>query len=233
MADEIQEAMDSFNTAVEANRSKRALTSSCGEFWVGGTAGSSPGGFRSFLQRYYSEVLVDDILSHQASHSRDGEEWLLRKFGAVSSHRRMRCAGSTGHDTLVLRHNRGFDDTHFHGYLANDDHPLAAENLSSQALKIKNRMTSLHNLMQHMESLGHGSTENVDGLSVDLLPFQKQSVQWALERERKGAQSFLWAELPHVEDRNVDKLYLNPILNRIERKKPKLIRGGLLCEGKC
>lgn len=233
MGEEIEEAMDSFNAAVEANRSKLALTSSCGEAWVGGTAGASPGDFGSFLERYYSEVLVDDILSHRALHGRDPEEWLSRKFGAVSSHRRMRCAGSVGHATLVLRHNRGGDDTHFRGYLANDDHALAAENLSGQAHKIKNRMTSLHNLMQHMENLGHGSIEKVDGLSVDLLPFQKQSVQWALERERKGAQSFLWAELPHVEDRNVDKLYLNPILNRIERKKPKLIRGGLICEGKC
>lgn len=44
------------------------------------------------------------------------------------------------------------------------------------------------------ESLGHDSEEHVDGLNVSLLPFQKQALKWAIERETMpdGIQSFYW-----------------------------------------
>ena len=49
-----------------------------------------------------------------------------------------------------------------------------------------------------LESLGHASEEHVDGLKVSLLPFQKQALKWAIERETMpdGIQSFYWCVFP-------------------------------------
>ena len=49
-----------------------------------------------------------------------------------------------------------------------------------------------------LENLGHGSEEHVDGLKITLLPFQKQALKWAIERETMpdGIQSFYWYVFP-------------------------------------
>ena len=86
-------------------------------------------------------------------------------------------------------------------------------------------------VIDHCENLGHAEIPFFDGLNVELLPFQKQSVQWALERETvaDGIQSFIWPKLPQVADDGVD-VYYNPILEAFRTEKPKLRRGGIIAE---
>ena len=69
--------------------------------------------------------------------------------------------------------------------------------------------------MEHIENLGHESFPFVDGLNIELLDFQKQALQWCLERERVkgGIQSFFWSKLPQQD--GVPELYYNPILKHV------------------
>lgn len=70
----------------------------------------------------------------------------------------------------------------------------------------------------------------VDGLNVELLQFQRQAVQWCLERETVagGIQSLLWPEVPQVASPRKKTLYYNPIIETFRRDKPHVIRGGIL-----
>jgi len=92
-------------------------------------------------------------------------------------------------------------------------------------------MRSLKGVMEHLENLHHAPIPFVEGLNIELLEFQRQSVQWALERETTpgGVQSFLWAKLPSVAEAGQD-LYYSPILERFRRDKPQLVRGGIIAE---
>jgi SWI/SNF-related matrix-associated actin-dependent regulator of chromatin subfamily A3 len=91
---------------------------------------------------------------------------------------------------------------------------------------------SINALLVHLENLGHEEAPFVEGLNVELLPYQRQTLQWALDREQNpgGLQSFLWTKLPHVEDENVPDLYYNLLLQKITTEKPKLVRGGIIAE---
>ena len=230
MGDEIQEAMDSFNGATSESRSKLSLLSSSGETWLGGTTNSTPGDFASFLQGYFSEMLVEDLCRCR---NEVASSWLAKKFGVVSSHRNMRNTNGHLHSSIMCHEGDRMGDTYFSSYLAPSEYPLAIENLAPEADNMRLRIKNVATLVQHLENLGHASAPFIEGLTVDLLPFQKESVQWALERElqKGGVQSFLWTELPSVDDEQVDKLYLNPVLNRVTSQKPKLVRGGFICEG--
>ena len=85
--------------------------------------------------------------------------------------------------------------------------------------------------MNHLENRGHAAAPFVEGLTVELLPFQLQSLQWAIERETTpgGLQSFFWTKLPSVEQPNTT-VYYNPILGKLSTSKPNLVRGGIIAE---
>jgi hypothetical protein len=104
--------------------------------------------------------------------------------------------------------------------------------LGESAKTFSHQVTSLQGLMQHLENRGHPEVAAVDGLTVELLPYQKQSVQWAKERETVagGIQRFLWTKLPHVDDDRVDDLYYCPLLGKFSKEKPQLARGGIIAE---
>ena len=63
-----------------------------------------------------------------------------------------------------------------------------------------------------------------------LLAFQKQSLKWALERERvpEGIQSYFWSKIPLNSSKR--DLYYCPILDRFRDDKPKVVRGGIIAE---
>jgi hypothetical protein len=84
-------------------------------------------------------------------------------------------------------------------------------------------------MLDHLESLHHASVPFIEGLNVELLDFQRRSVQWALERETTpgGIQSFLWAKLPEVAEPDQD-IYYNPILERVRRDKPLWFEAAVL-----
>ena len=101
----------------------------------------------------------------------------------------------------------------------------------SEACQLCSQTSSLKGLLNHVENRGHPAAPFVEGLTVELLPFQSQSLQWALERETTpgGLQSFFWTKLPHVAQVNTD-LYYHPILGKLSSTKPNLIRGGIIAE---
>ncbi|KAG7339454.1 swf/snf family helicase [Nitzschia inconspicua] len=84
-------------------------------------------------------------------------------------------------------------------------------------------------IMSSLENLGHASEFIVEGLTVELLDFQKQALKWALEREQipGGIQSLYWGMLPKTEKRQ-DDLYFSPVLSLFRKDKPALVRGGIL-----
>eukprot|EP00531_Pseudo-nitzschia_arenysensis_P016699 CAMPEP_0116122050 /NCGR_PEP_ID=MMETSP0329-20121206/4012_1 /TAXON_ID=697910 /ORGANISM="Pseudo-nitzschia arenysensis, Strain B593" /LENGTH=1515 /DNA_ID=CAMNT_0003615881 /DNA_START=43 /DNA_END=4590 /DNA_ORIENTATION=+ len=93
------------------------------------------------------------------------------------------------------------------------------------------RSSSIKDIMIAIENLGHESEDCVEGLNIELLEFQRQSLRWALEREQApgGVQSFFWSKLPITGESNGD-LYYNPILNLFRKDKPALVRGGFIAE---
>jgi SNF2 family DNA or RNA helicase len=92
-----------------------------------------------------------------------------------------------------------------------------------------------------MEDLGHASAPYVEGLTVDLLPFQSQTVGWATEREQTpgGIQAFLSTKLPN-QDLNYNSflstklpnqdLNYNFVTGKLSHDKPHLVRGGIIAE---
>jgi SNF2 family DNA or RNA helicase len=91
---------------------------------------------------------------------------------------------------------------------------------------------SIGTVMTRLENVGHEAVDFVEGLKVELLGFQRQSLKWALERETMegGIQRLLWAKLPYDPTRKDKELYYNPILNRFRREPPNLVRGGFIAE---
>jgi SWI/SNF-related matrix-associated actin-dependent regulator of chromatin subfamily A3 len=79
---------------------------------------------------------------------------------------------------------------------------------------------------------GHEEAPFVEGLNVELLPFQRQTLQWALEREKNpgGLQSYLWAKLPSVKDKKSRNIYYSPLLGEFRNRRPNLIRGGIIAD---
>uniref|UniRef100_A0A7S3PD68 SNF2 N-terminal domain-containing protein n=1 Tax=Amphora coffeiformis TaxID=265554 RepID=A0A7S3PD68_9STRA len=82
-----------------------------------------------------------------------------------------------------------------------------------------------------MENLGHASASFVDGLTVELLPFQLQSLQFALERERipRGVATEFVAKVP-LPTPSSTELHFNPILGEFSKRKPNIVRGGMICK---
>ena len=89
--------------------------------------------------------------------------------------------------------------------------------------------------VKRLENLGHHSfgPHDIDGFveSFELLPFQRQSLKWAVERELTpgGIQSYWWPKLPSNSGRTED-LYFCPILNSFRKDPPRVVKGGLICE---
>jgi len=123
-------------------------------------------------------------------------------------------------------------------FLSSDDHTLAQQT-GNDAGHLERQTSSLKGLLNHVENRGHAAAPFVEGLTVELLPFQSQSLQWAMERETTpgGIQSFFWTKLPPVvspqqqpQPNNNADIYYNPILGKLSTTKPALVRGGIIAE---
>ena len=126
------------------------------------------------------------------------------------------------HSSSVVQNGMAFDSI-----LSRQDHNIALL-MKSDASSLWRETSSLKGLIDHLESRGHLAAPFVEGLEVELLPFQSQSLQWAIERETVpgGVQSFSWTTLPELEP----AVYFNPILGRLSKTKPNLVRGGIIAE---
>jgi hypothetical protein len=221
------EAVQKFNQDVTASQTNLALTSSSGDASFLGGVCSSDTSFSKVLQRYLAEMLPEHVIVKHSMPS------VGRAAGVASYHRTMGFSSSeTKEADDDVRGHMEFRDVSLESYVANDDVLLAVGNLQHACERLVDNMDSMDKLMVHLENLGHDEAQPVEGLNVELLPFQRQTLQWALDREKLpgGLQSFLWVKLPVVEDNKVPDVYYNLITEKLIRTSPPLIRGGIIAE---
>ena len=115
----------------------------------------------------------------------------------------------------------------FDSVVSPQEHDIALL-MKPDASELWRETSSLKGLMDNLENRGHLAAPFVEGLNVELLPFQSQSLQWAIERETVpgGIQSLSWTTLPEIEP----AVYFNPILACLSKTKPNLVRGGIIAE---
>jgi len=113
----------------------------------------------------------------------------------------------------------------FDSFLTPEDYKMALLT-AGDVSKWRRQTSSLSGLINNLENRGHGAAPFVEGLTVELLPFQSQILQWALERETfpGGIQSFFWTKLPGLEP----SIFYNPVIGRLSSSTPNLIRGGFI-----
>lgn len=235
MTTQMRGEVEKHNDKVNANVAHFSLDSSTGSNLLGGTC-STETGLTGILKRYYRETFAEDVRRSSSPMNKvswDEKAWLPWAFGAVSRHRRMLEARESLVDahsypgsTMKLRRLSNLES-----YLTEKDQIFALSNLQTDCMVILEKTQSMKGMLNHLENLHHPTVPFVEGLTVELLEFQRQSVQWALERETTpgGVQSFLWAKLPFVAEPGQD-VYFSPVLERFRRDKPHLVRGGFISE---
>ena len=209
---------DDLQEAVQQHEAAQSIASSS---TLKGNGGISPKpaetDMRSIWKRYFQESLpwLDNC-----SYSYFCE-------GVVSRHRNMRQADPSR--TAFSAYDEGnvnhvwMQDT----FLTLAD-TSAAESMVQTDTILQGKGEPIPDFLERLENLGHdcSTMDHLEGLNLELLPFQKQSVQWAVERETTsgGIRSFTWAKLPNVD------MYYNPGTRKLVSEKPRLVRGGLLCQ---
>lgn len=193
----MEDAVTEHNKKAKQVCSALSLTSSCGNLDIGGIT-NNDNTLQGILKKFYKESFSS---SRFAFPNGDWEK--------VSNHLDRR-RGRSNHN-FVLNH---------------DDRTFAALCLATSAKEAARDVDSTKGLLEHLENIGHESEPTCDGLSIELLAFQKESLKWALERETipGGIQSYFWTKVPSLE------LYYSPILDRFRKDKPLEVRGGIIAE---
>jgi hypothetical protein len=216
------------NESVDQRASTYTLASSSGCSGLGGLC-TNETDFAGTLKRYFREIFSDILLDARPP----DHDMLTNELGIVSCHRPMRrkekWVVSTGCGNRVDSHRNPHDM--YGSFLSGEEYPFAMTSLRKDARRIRDKTGSLNGLVDHLENLGHAAAPFVEGLAVELLPFQSQTVQWATEREQTpgGVNAFLWTKLPSISQPNTD-LYFSPILGELTVTKPKPARGGIIAE---
>lgn len=204
------------NSVNDASQAQLTLTSS-----VYGLGGVCPTGnnLETILKNYFSECLPDEF-------ARDGGVAVHRVANTVaglqSQHRPVRRFGNE-----FAYNSESFDPESLLGPEEAAMHTIRYKGSEI----IKKKVNSLATLLTHCENLGHAEAPFVEGLNVELLPFQRQSLKWAIERETMpgGVQSLHWAKVP-LPANATEELYFNPLLGMFSKTKPNCVRGGWICE---
>jgi hypothetical protein len=175
---------------------------------------------RSMLIRYFCEAIIDAA-------QREG---FVDRKGRDLAHK--------GYNVQGIVHRRLPDDVDPHALAGASSIQLFLSHTETLLLpfvtnalrKVPLGLKSLGGVMDHLVNRGHKSAPFVEGLTVELLPFQLQSLQWALDREsvEGGIQSYFNAKIPRSDDEG-DWFY-NPITGKLSTAKPKLVRGGIIAE---
>ncbi len=226
---EMVSAVNSLNEAVKTAPMKHSLQSSLGEASCLGGFCLSDSSFSGLLTRYFTEMLPEDIVKQLLYKS--SITWIGRAYGIASHHRSMRKSQHRAFMHPQLWKFCEFPDTTVESYVREED--LAqCENIHKDCATIVQQTKSMGGLLVHLENLGHVEPPFGKGLNVELLPFQRQTLQWALERETipGGIEGYLWARLPAVEDSKFPNVYYSPILDKVKTNKPKLVRGGIIAD---
>jgi hypothetical protein len=216
--EDMQHAAEEYNKTVEAFP-QLSLTSSNGSPEDGGMSladVSLAGALKRFFREQRNRRQEPNY--HHTNYQNEGKisRWVQNRLGVISRHRTMRRPDGNGSD---------YPRSPLDFILTSEEAALATSCLPSSG------SDSMNSLLKDLENIGHDRAEFVDGLNVQLLDFQLQSLKWALERETVpgGIQAFFWPRLPSVAEPNTE-IYYNPILRRFRKDTPKLIRGGFICE---
>ena len=88
---------------------------------------------------------------------------------------------------------------------------------------------TLNGLMRAMESAGYEEATDPAGLQLTLFPFQRQSLQWMIDRETQpgGLNALFWREHP---SEGSSKFFYNPMAGELRSEPPPIVTGGFLCE---
>ena len=97
---------------------------------------------------------------------------------------------------------------------------------------------SLAGLMRSMESTGYAEAEQPEALKLSLFPFQRQSLQWMLDREQQpgGLNMCFWQEHPLLPGSGRSSFFYNPTCGELMSPdtmvdgRPPISTGGFLCE---
>jgi SNF2-related domain len=229
-----QLVVDQYNLHVNETRENLlTLESGTGSALLGGVCLTYTD-FQSTLMRYFREILPECLITDAKYYDKVPNFWFDDQLGIVSDHRSMRrfftnYAGvDTAREVSIRTSNTTCD---IDPYLSREDCCLVRRT-REDAESLYRQTDSLAGLMNHLENRGHAAAPFVEGLTVELLPFQEQSLQWAIERETVpgGIQSYFWIKLPNVVEEPNTEVYYNPILGRLSKSKPNLVRGGIIAE---
>lgn len=187
-----------------------------------GSACDSDVSLRGSLMRFFREQFPSRLFKGQWPISVSVDSIVRSHLGQISDQSR--------HDLHYFHDRVGLQEIH---QLVGFKQQLVAQACLSERCnpsQSERKENFIGNMMVRLENLGHKGVEHVNGLNIELLDFQKQTLKWALEREQVpgGIQSFLWPKLPPGEGRK--DLYYNPILNQFRKDKPELVRGGFICQ---
>lgn len=198
------------NKIADAKKSQFSLTASSGDSNIGGVTNNETD-LKGVLQRFYREGFVTTQFSEPRISSQSDLDRILSDLYASSAD-----YSGGDHDYILSFKDRAF----------------AAHFLARSAAKVARKLTRIGGVMEHLENLGHESELTCEGLSVELLAFQKQSLRWALERETTpgGVQSYFWPKVSLTSTDQKSELYFCPIIGRFRTDKPKVVRGGIIAE---
>jgi hypothetical protein len=214
LREKLPSLMGSILSAKNANESRLRLASSDACRFSGGVCSpASSDSFRDSIVRYFSEQFLS-LINTESQYI--GEDLISSCIGAIRGNSFRTLDAILGFQTAATAKACFFNDS---------------ENNSYKPNYLYGRPLSIEETMIGLENLGHESEDCVEGLKIELLDFQRQSLKWALEREKQigGVQSFIWPKLPSRGEGQED-LYYNPILKQFRKDKPALVRGGFIAE---
>jgi len=228
---------DKLEEAGRKHTSLHTISPSQGVIGMGGTCSNNTD-FIGILRTYYTEILPVVCLNWKRSNKKNGLAPIYDDLGVVSGHRTMYTNAKKYEDEddrafcprscerMCLEKHIELDS-----FLTLREASVGQTMLSQSANSILKGSYGPQGFTRQLENLGHSECHFVEGLTVELLPFQRQTVQWAIERERVpgGVQSYTWAKLPEVAQPGAE-LHYNPGLRKFATSKPKLIRGGIIAE---
>ena len=203
------------NTVIANKQSCFALVPSDGTIGRNGTFPDSQSNFnlRSNLTRYFQGRLESMISEHVVKIDDITADEVQSRFSSVRNSIMRPKSTVSRLDYLV-----GFNEA----MVAADCH--VPNSLSSTTKNI----IYVSEIMLRLENIGYRSTDYIKGLKIELLDFQRQSVQWAYEREIApgGILNYFWSKLS---DHSGKDVYFNPLVG-FEWVKPKIVRGGYIAE---
>ena len=234
-------AVKEHNNSSNPFRAMISLTSSSGLATVGGVTGiDRDNGLKGMLERFYRETFLEEtdlgltpeeciyydyenscLLHDRPIRLRSKGPWLHLEKGITSNHNVL-----LGNEVKVEPWEKLDLILNF------KDRVLVETCLRRDVYHARRNRGTTNGVMKHLENLGHESEVVVEGLKVELLEFQKQSLRWALEREKtpRGIQRYFWAKI-RVSQANLNThLYYCPILETFKRNRPNVVRGGFIAE---